>query len=101
MTTVLDTVRLRGAPTRKPQFRDRSGSRKPRVVLCAANSASGINVRPKAVVIGGGWAGFGAAYSMLKAGMDVVVLDASERPGGLSTAKKTPGGRTIEPGIKG
>lgn len=29
--------------------------------------------RPKGVVIGGGWAGLGAAYAMTQAGMDVTV----------------------------
>ena len=54
-----------------------------------------------AVVVGGGWAGFGAAYALLKAGVKVTVLDASETPGGLSSGWRTPGGRSVEAGIKG
>ena len=54
-----------------------------------------------AVVVGGGWAGFGAAYALLKAGVKVTILDASENPGGLSAGWRTPGGRSVEAGIKG
>ena len=54
-----------------------------------------------AVVVGGGWAGFGAAYALLKAGVKVSILDASETPGGLSAGWRTPGGRSVEAGIKG
>ena len=54
-----------------------------------------------AVVVGGGWAGFGAAYALLKAGVEVTVLDASKAPGGLSSGWRTPGGRSVEAGIKG
>ena len=54
-----------------------------------------------AVVVGGGWAGFGAAYALLKAGVQVTVLDASKAPGGLSSGWRTPGGRSVEAGIKG
>lgn len=54
-----------------------------------------------AVVVGGGWAGFGAAYALLKAGVKVTILDASEKPGGLSAGWRTPGGRSVEAGIKG
>ncbi|KAL3146106.1 hypothetical protein ABBQ38_015455 [Trebouxia sp. C0009 RCD-2024] len=54
-----------------------------------------------AVVVGGGWAGFGAAYALLKAGIKVTVLDASQTPGGLSAGWRTAGGRSVEAGIKG
>ena len=54
-----------------------------------------------AVVVGGGWGGFGAAYALLKAGVKVTILDASEKPGGLSAGWRTPGGRSVEAGIKG
>lgn len=56
---------------------------------------------PKAVVVGGGWAGFGAAYALSQAGADVTVLDAAEQPGGLASSWKSQGGKTVEPGIKG
>ncbi|KAK9823485.1 hypothetical protein WJX72_003089 [[Myrmecia] bisecta] len=48
-----------------------------------------------------GWAGFGAAYAMLEAGLDVTLLDAAANPGGLSTGWRTVGGRSVEAGIKG
>jgi len=53
------------------------------------------------VVVGGGWGGFGAAYALLKAGVKVTILHASETPGGLSAGWRTPGGRSVEAGIKG
>lgn len=53
------------------------------------------------VVVGGGWAGFGAAYALLSAGVNVTILDASKTPGGLSSGWRTPGGRSVEAGIKG
>jgi phytoene dehydrogenase-like protein len=52
-------------------------------------------------VVGGGWAGFAAALALAKAGAEVTLLDASENPGGLSSAFTTPGGQMVEPGIKG
>lgn len=54
-----------------------------------------------AVVVGGGWAGFGAALALAKAGAKVTLLDASENPGGLSSAFVSSGGQVVEPGIKG
>ncbi|GIL76179.1 hypothetical protein Vretimale_5788 [Volvox reticuliferus] len=57
--------------------------------------------KPRVVVIGGGWAGFGSAHALQQAGADVVVLDASTNPGGLAASWKSVGGRTVEPGIKG
>ena len=53
------------------------------------------------MVVGGGWGGFGAAYALLKAGVKVTILDASETSGGLSAGWRTPGGRSVEAGIKG
>lgn len=54
-----------------------------------------------AVVVGGGWAGFGAAHALAKDGFDVTLLDASLSPGGLSTGFRTAKGRPVEAGIKG
>lgn len=51
--------------------------------------------------MGGGWAGFAAALALAKAGAEVTLLDASETPGGLSSAFTTPGGQMVEPGMKG
>lgn len=53
------------------------------------------------VVVGGGWAGFGAAYAALQAGYEAVVLEAGEGPGGLAGAGRSEAGRAVEPGIKG
>lgn len=55
----------------------------------------------RAVIVGGGWAGFGAAHSLAKAGMEVTLLDAASSPGGLSTGFRTAKGRPVEAGIKG
>ncbi|GLC50560.1 hypothetical protein PLESTB_000393300 [Pleodorina starrii] len=57
--------------------------------------------KPRVVVVGGGWAGFGSAHALQQAGADVVVLDAAPSPGGLASSWKSSGGRTVEPGIKG
>ena len=54
-----------------------------------------------AVVVGGGWAGFGAAYALTKLGVSVTVVDASPSPGGLSTGFRTAQGRPVEAGLKG
>eukprot|EP00752_Nemacystus_decipiens_P011813 g10482.t1 len=58
----------------------------------------------KVVVVGGGWAGFGAAKALTEAGegaYDVTLLDANPNPGGLSAGWRTAGGRAVEAGIKG
>jgi hypothetical protein len=49
-----------------------------------ASASSNVAKAPTAVVVGGGWAGFGAAWQLLKYGFDVTLLDASPNPGGLS-----------------
>ena len=56
---------------------------------------------PTAVVVGGGWAGFGAAWQLVKHGFDVTLLDASPNPGGLSQGWRTANGRAVEAGCKG
>ncbi|KAK9832047.1 hypothetical protein WJX81_001885 [Elliptochloris bilobata] len=46
--------------------------------------------------------GFGAAHALAKAhGVDVLLLDSAESPGGLSTGWRTLAGRPLEPGVKG
>eukprot|EP00904_Undaria_pinnatifida_P012142 jgi/Undpi1/8058/HiC_scaffold_24.g10530.m1 len=56
----------------------------------------------KVVVVGGGWAGFGAAKALTEAGpYDVTLLDANPNPGGLSAGWRTASGRSVEAGIKG
>ena len=69
---------------------------------CSLLRATGSSKQAKhAIVVGGGWAGFGAAYALLRAGVKVTILDASQTPGGLSAGWRTAGGRSIEAGIKG
>jgi hypothetical protein len=75
-------------------------------ISSSSNAAAAPQQQPqqqprKAVVVGGGWAGFGAALALAKAGAEVTLLDASENPGGLSSARTTAGGHVVEPGIKG
>ena len=57
--------------------------------------------KPTALVVGGGWAGFGAAWQLLKLGFEVKLLDASEAPGGLAAGWRTANGRAVEVGVKG
>lgn len=57
--------------------------------------------RPTALVVGGGWSGFGAAWQLLRLGFEVQLLDASDSPGGLSAGWRTASGRAVEVGIKG
>ena len=58
--------------------------------------------KKRVVVIGGGFAGFAAAKNLSEQEeVDVVLLDAQENPGGLSTAFKSKNGRTVEAGVKG
>ena len=66
------------------------------VARCAA--AAG---RPghHAVVVGGGWGGFGAAWGLQAGGWGrVTVLDAAPRPGGVAGEAGGPG---FELGVKG
>ena len=57
------------------------------------------------VIVGGGWAGFGAAEGLAglaaQGKVDVTLLEAAPRAGGLAAAWKTPGGRKVEAGIHG
>lgn len=57
--------------------------------------------KKKVVVVGGGWAGLGSAHQLVKAGVDVTLLDASSYAGGLSGGFRTEGGKAVEAGIKG
>ena len=65
------------------------------------SQGTGSHTGKKAIVIGSGFGGLGAAWSLSKAGADVLLLDAAPQPGGLSAVIKTPKGRVVEPGIKG
>lgn len=57
--------------------------------------------KKRVVVVGGGWAGFGAARHLADQGYAVTLLDAAESPGGLSAGWRTSEGRPVEAGIKG
>jgi len=66
-----------------------------------ASYDAGSNGRKKAVIVGAGWAGFGAAKHLATQGFDVTLLDGSPNPGGLSAGWRTPQGRSVEAGVKG
>eukprot|EP00210_Caulerpa_lentillifera_P001559 g1497.t1 len=76
-------------------LRSVSGSRLSNVLRAAPDGKN------KVVVIGGGWAGFGAAKHLCDQSYNVTLLDAASNPGGLSTGMRTPQGRSIEAGMKG
>jgi uncharacterized protein with NAD-binding domain and iron-sulfur cluster len=56
---------------------------------------------PKVVVVGAGWAGLGAAYTLAKQGYQVTLLEAGTAVGGLVAGWQTPAGRPVEAGIHG
>eukprot|EP00798_Chlamydomonas_sp_ICE-L_P018499 gene18499-24997_t len=84
-------------PTRGVRARHVVRQARPRLVPRLQAAAEGKSV----VVVGGGWAGFGAAKHLTEQGYDVTLLEASPNPGGLSTGWKTAEGRTVEAGMKG
>ena len=98
-------VHLRGSPVRAPRGTGPSRPSKPWVRASQGKrstaSSSSSRPYPKACVIGGGWAGFGAAWQLLKHGFDVTLLDSSPDPGGLSAGWRTANGRAVEAGCKG
>lgn len=58
--------------------------------------------RPNVVIIGSGWAGFGAAKALTEAGgVNVTLLEASNNPGGLAAGYRTKTGKEVEAGMKG
>lgn len=67
----------------------------------APNNGSTAGQPKKVLVVGGGWAGFGATKHLAEQGYDVTLLDASPNPGGLSAGWRTPQGRAVEAGVKG
>lgn len=69
------------------------------IALLAAGGAG----RPHVVIVGGGWAGFGAADAIARARLpvDVTLLEAAAQPGGLAAGWRTAGGRAVEAGVHG
>ncbi len=71
-----------GAARPRPQPRGSPHAATPRAVETSSGS---VDSQHHAVVIGAGWAGFGAAMALAKAGARVTLLDAGQAPGGLAT----------------
>ncbi|EFN58666.1 hypothetical protein CHLNCDRAFT_29963 [Chlorella variabilis] len=90
-------------PSRSPQRR-RHIRRLHLAAAAGANGTASSGSQPgknKVLVVGGGWAGFGATKHLAEQGYDVTLLDASPNPGGLSAGWRTPQGRAVEAGVKG
>eukprot|EP00892_Ulva_mutabilis_P003924 jgi/Ulvmu1/1903/UM012_0062.1 len=84
--------------TALPRIRCRNHRRVSVVVHAAQPSKS---APKKVVVVGAGWAGFGATKHLAEQGYDVELLDAAENPGGLSAGWRTKDGKPVEAGMKG
>lgn len=99
----LATMRCKGRETRPWRCTETHGRRNTRVWAqqASAQDRNETNARPRAVVIGAGWAGFGAARALARAGAQVDLLDAGSAPGGVSAGWRTKEGRPVEAGMKG
>lgn len=91
----LSSARILAAASPKPA----APSTPPTPAPLATNGA--VSSKKKVVVVGAGWAGFGAAKHLTEQGYAVTLLDASPNPGGLSAGWRTPQGRAVEAGFKG
>lgn len=98
-TRLTPTVGVLTQPQRKPARIARKPPKRSRAIP-PTRAASG-QAQPKVVVVGGGWAGFGAAKHLSQQGYAVSLVDAAPNPGGLSAGWRTPQGRAVEAGIKG
>ncbi|CAM9204070.1 unnamed protein product [Ectocarpus sp. 12 AP-2014] len=76
---------VRAASARRPLTMSNAGKKRQREV----------------VVIGGGWAGFGAASHLSSAGVKVTLLEAQPSAGGLAAGWETAKGKRVEVGIHG
>eukprot|EP00466_Bigelowiella_natans_P014405 jgi/Bigna1/85279/estExt_fgenesh1_pg.C_30133 len=79
---------------------------KQRTTSTSHSSTSLSHEVPHVVIVGGGWAGFGAAEALSgfveKGALKVTLLEASARgPGGLAAGWKTPKGRPVEVPVVG
>ncbi|KAI3436402.1 hypothetical protein D9Q98_005819 [Chlorella vulgaris] len=93
-------------PSQNQQARHGGRARRHSAVRLAAASEPAVSFEPgpkkkKVLVVGGGWAGFGATKHLAEQGYDVTLLDAAPNPGGLSAGWRTPQGRAVEAGVKG
>lgn len=61
-----------------------------------AATRDGRREKPRVVVVGGGWGGFGAAKALSENGCDVTLIDAASM-----AEMKTPTGKPFEPGMRG
>jgi uncharacterized protein with NAD-binding domain and iron-sulfur cluster len=67
----------------------------------SSTSTAGLSTaKPRVVVVGAGWAGWGAAKALCENGCAVTLIDAMKDPTGL-TPYVTPTGKPFEPGTKG
>jgi len=65
-------------------------------------AAAAAPARPRVVVVGGGWAGFGAARALARSGeCDVTLLEGAPNPGGVAGGYRDARGRALELGMKG
>jgi monoamine oxidase len=76
----------------------------PRRTICRTASTSGTSRRAtalhSAIVVGAGFAGLAAADALTRAGLDVVVLEASERVGGRVWSERLANGSIVERGAE-
>lgn len=74
-------------------------------LICNAAETAEVEVQKETnknvIVVGGGWAGFGAAKHLSEQGYSVKLIDAAMEPGGLSAGWRTEDGRPVEAGTKG
>ena len=66
--------------------------------ISALHQQDGAQGEKKVVIVGGGFAGLGAAHHLAQQGYQITLLDASPNPGGVIQDSQ---GRSIEAGVKG
>ena len=70
-------------------------------IIARASSHDGRGQKKSVVIVGGGWAGFGAAKHLVDQDFDVTLVDASSQPGGLSAGWRDEENKPMEAGMKG
>mmetsp|Transcript_7687 Transcript_7687/g.11640 ORF Transcript_7687/g.11640 Transcript_7687/m.11640 type:complete len:592 (+) Transcript_7687:18-1793(+) len=100
----IDARRQLGLPGAKLHARRstafKSYNQRPRRVERSVNVHASSDKR-SAIVVGGGWGGFGALKALSEAGWDVQLLDAVPDPAALNGGWKNKNGRPLEAGFKG